>query len=323
MRWGIILDLSIQSNSKLEVGTCSPFATKSRNDAPQRILWQIQVGPNLPSTFPGKSELQGDIVARFRFIAVVPALLASFLAVANAQVSREETTVRAARMITSVTATVKSTDLATGRVTVSVSNDSGKDVTAYAIDFTATYADGHETVGGEFLHDCGSTDSKKGNCFHPGHADECEHYSAPQAGGSPLVRVDVRVGAVVFADLTSEVAIEDAYTRIRSHRSATALALKKEVEALETVLAVPNEEHPGTKGASVLRALLSGSIDANGFIEGMDQAYLKQSADELGKAKEHAAIDGITETEYLSRRLASVQRLAADEARYAEIRRPR
>jgi hypothetical protein len=228
-----------------------------------------------------------------------------------------------AHTITGLTATVKSTDLTTGRVTVSVSNDSGKDVTAYAIDFTAAYADSHEAFGGEFLHDCGSIDSKKGNCFHTGHADEFEHYSAPQAGGSPLVRVDVRVGAVVFADSTSEVATEDAYARIRAHRSATAFALRKEVETLETVLAVTNEEHPGARGASVLRALLSGHIDANGYIEGMDQAYLKQSANELGKAQEQAAIDGITETEYLRRRLASVQQLAADEARYAEIRRPR
>ena len=89
-----------------------------------------------------------------------------------------------------LTATIKSVDPARGTATVEVDNDSGKDITGYAVDFTAVYEDGHEVFGGEFMQDCGSIESRKGNCFHSGHEEELEHSSAPQSGGSPLIRMD-------------------------------------------------------------------------------------------------------------------------------------
>ena len=129
------------------------------------------------------------------------------------------------------------------------------------------------------------------------------------------------MGAVVYSDQTAEVADEGAFARIQEHRSSTTLALRREREILRRALADVNDVRPGSKASSELRTLLSSPKDANGHVQGMEQTYFEQMADELDKAHERATALGISEREYVSQRLAQINQLAADDSAYAKIRR--
>jgi hypothetical protein len=288
--------------------------TKLKNLGALSGNWgRIVLGRTHRARSPGKNLRVEEIIAMglrslFAFLLLAP------LTGAAAQIMSSHPTA-------GLTVTTKSVDLAHGTATVEVDNDSGKDITAYAVDFTAVYEDGHEVFGGEFMQDCGSIESRKGNCFHSGHKQELEHSSAPRSGGSPLVRMDAKVGAVVYSDQTAVVVDEGAFARIQEHRSSTALALAREREVLRRALADVNEVRPGGKASSELRVLLSGSKDTNGHVQGMEQTYFQQMADELDRAPERATALGISEREYVSQRLAQINQLAAEDSEYAKIRR--
>jgi hypothetical protein len=130
------------------------------------------------------------------------------------------------------------------------------------------------------------------------------------------VRVDAKVVAIVYADLTAETSDEEALSRIQSHRSSAALALTKSVEILQHYLADPRSDHPGVAASAEIKRLSKLAEQA-----GMDKVYLQGVSEKLEEALQTAAKSNVSERAPVGQYLIELEQRAAQEEKYTQIRR--
>ncbi len=100
--------------------------------------------------------------------------------------------------VTGATVTVTNLDLVHNSATLETVNNSRKDITAYSVAVVATYANGREDRSEKML-DYGSKLTARGAVLHPGSVAE-QQAAWGVLDEKPLVRVDAKVVAVVYAD---------------------------------------------------------------------------------------------------------------------------
>jgi hypothetical protein len=125
------------------------------------------------------------------------------------------------------------------------------------------------------------------------------------------------MGAIVYSDRTAEVSDEEAFGRIQTHRSSTALALSKSVEILQRYLADPRSDHPGVPASAEIKRLSKLAEQA----AGMDKVYLQGFSEKLDEALQAAARSNAGERNSASQYLTELQQRAEEETKYAEITR--
>jgi hypothetical protein len=217
--------------------------------------------------------------------------------------------------VTGAIATVTSLDLAHNRATMEIVNNSRKDITAYSVSIIAVYANGVENLS-EKMEDYGPLFTSRGNDLHPGGVIElADTFGVLEE--NPLVRVDAKMAAIVYADRTAEVFDEEAFGRIQSHRSSAALALSKSVEILQRFLADPSSNHPGAAASAEIKRLSKLGEQTTG----MDEVYLEGVREKLDEALQVAARSNVGERESVSQYLTELQQRAAQDAKYAQIKR--
>jgi hypothetical protein len=162
------------------------------------------------------------------------------------------------------------------------------------------------------MKDYGANLAERGEVLHPGSTSVEDERWAVRPGNA-FVRLDVKVSAVVYSDQTADAADAEALGRIQSHRSAVASALAKSRDILERSLADNSSDHPGAKASDEVKKIIKSGP--------ADNVYLKSIGDELEAASQAAAQLGVSERDYLNQRLTKLQRDAARESRYAQIRR--
>lgn len=217
--------------------------------------------------------------------------------------------------VTGATATVTNLDLAHHRANMEIVNNSRKDITAYSVSIVAVYANGVENRS-EKMEDYGPQFTSRGNGFHPGGVIELAD-SFGVLEGNPLVGVEVKMAAIVYADRTAEVLDQEAFGRIQSHRSSAALALTKSVEILQRFLADPGVDHPGAAASTEIKRLSKLAEQDTG----MGKVYLEGVSEKLDETIQAASRSNVSERDYVSQYLTELLRRAAQEAQYAQIRR--
>lgn len=140
-----------------------------------------------------------------------------------------------------------------GAATVEVVNTSTKNITAYAISYDVTYADGHHEKGErivEYLQGIISSQQRLGinwsgeGIFHSGeHRKEVMHFPS-QTKGKSIVAVNAEVDVVVYMDLTADIGNREAFASLISDRASTAKVAESIASILENALADQNDAHP-------------------------------------------------------------------------------
>lgn len=214
-------------------------------------------------------------------------------------------------------ATVEKLDRQTNTALIRVLNTSQKDIAAFSVSIDAVYADGKK-VHSEKMFDYGPLVIERNGALHPNQVNE-QAAAWTIIPGNPLKEVEAQVVTIVYADRTADVRDEEAYQRIVDHRTQFARTLQKSAEILSNSLANTAAQHPAMNAASDMRSLLQQKpSSSSGQI---DKTFLGVLINELQSAQEEASRLGVTEREYLNRRLTKLQRDANLHASYSDIRR--
>ena len=164
------------------------------------------------------------------------------------------------------------------------------------------------------MKDYGPQAVAEGKALHPGDVDR-QDYSYQR----PIREATVKVVAIVYADQTCEWTDAAALGRIEDHRKSLLLMDGISVKAMKDALADSANDSPGSKAGSILRQHIPAdpaSIDA-----GVSPNYLEYYARELEHAPQEASRAGISERQYVSDRLAALEKRVEQERGYAQIRR--
>jgi hypothetical protein len=214
-------------------------------------------------------------------------------------------------------ATVEKLDRQANTAVIRVLNTSQKNIAAFSVSVDAVYADGWKAHSEKML-DYGPRVVTRNGALHPTETSE-QSAAWTVIPGNPLQKVEVHVVTVTYEDGTADVSDEQAYQRIVDHRTQFATALQKSAEILANALANASTEHPGAAAASDMKALLQ--QEASSSSGHIDKTYLQVLIPELQGAQQKASELGITEREYLNRRLTTLQQDAHLHASYSQIRR--
>jgi hypothetical protein len=131
-------------------------------------------------------------------------------------------------------------------VRLAIVNDSGKEVTAYVICVTTTYADGQKTQGWrdeEMLGNALIPSLFTQGHHHPGDAYEIEE-GVGGIPGDPIQNIEANVDVVIYADRTAEVYNQQSFDRIMNIRAATDEGARLTISAIKQVLNNPDNPHP-------------------------------------------------------------------------------
>jgi hypothetical protein len=215
--------------------------------------------------------------------------------------------------VTGAAVTVTNLDLAHNIVTTEVVNNSRKYIAAYSVVIVSVYASGIENRS-EKMEDYGPLFTSRGEDPYPGGVIELTD-TFGILDENPPVRVDAKMGAIVYADRTAEVSDEEAFGRIQSHRSSTALAFSKSVEILQRYLADTRSDH--VAASAEIKRLSKLAEQA----AGMDKVYFQGVSEKLDEALQAAARSNAGECNSASQYLAELRQRAEEETKYAEITR--
>lgn len=151
---------------------------------------------------------------------------------------------------------------------VDVSNNSKKDISAYAIAYEITFPDGHRDKGErvvEYLQSIISAQQRLGakwageGVFHPGETRN-ESFAFTK---TPISGMNATVDVVIYTDDTAEIANQEAFNLLMSDRLATARADDIAAGILQTALTDTNDVHPlETARTKLQQVLTSGSISS-------------------------------------------------------------
>lgn len=246
---------------------------------------------------------------KFRFLPVLVLLLALST---TAQTGPKNS-------LNGATATVSDLDLTHDRATIEVLNQSDKDITAFSVAIEEVLQD-NRVIHSEQMTDYGSFLTARGEVLHPGETSTQQVQFSSQSS-NPVVSVRATVVALVFADQTAQASNSDALNRISDHRLSMALMARTSVEAVTSALAATSE-HPGALAGSIIRDRINKQPSPVSSA-GIDKEFMKHVAQELEDTPKKATAEGITERQYLTQRLVTLQQRAREEEDYSQIaRRP-
>jgi hypothetical protein len=219
--------------------------------------------------------------------------------------------------VTGAAVTVNNLDLARNTAAMEVVNNSRKHIAAYSVVIVSVYANGIANRS-EKMEDYGPLFTSRGDDLYPGGVIELTD-TFGISDENPPVRVDAKMGAIVYADRTAEVSDEEACGRIQSHRSSTALALSKSVEILQRYLADPRSDHPGVAASAEIEIKRLSKLAEQAART--DRVYLQGVSEKLDEALQAAARSNAGERNSASQYLTELQQRAEEETKYAEITR--
>jgi len=127
----------------------------------------------------------------------------------------------------------------TTMITVQAVNNSTKEVSAYSINVTITFADGSKRHLREDYEKLGAylTDSQDAR-LSPGGAEE-DHLAFRAIPGNPVSSIAAVADVVIFVDRTAQVEDEDSFNRIVTIRSSMAQGKRLAIAAIDKSLADP------------------------------------------------------------------------------------
>lgn len=181
----------------------------------------------------------------------LPLLLALPLIVASQELSQRSTHATASTEIRSVTAQVVNLNASNVGV-LRITNNSEKDITAFTVDVTAVYASGYSHTDEKMVDFLPLMISKQVDlriaspeegAFHPGQTQE-EPISFTVIPDNPIVRLDIRVEVVAYADRTVQANNDDALGRLIDTRKGSLLAKQETVAILRKRLGNVVDSHP-------------------------------------------------------------------------------
>lgn len=236
-------------------------------------------------------------------------------------------------------------DPQTRMVTMVIANTTGKDITAYDINTTITYAD-HSVDGnpnGSQMRDMlgaylflqrvkGTPDEdrfrKEMELVHGGNGVTLEAYRTLKVvfGPSPKVVTDLQVtiNAVAFADGTGEATNEPALERIREHRNWTLRSHQKAKQIINEVLADPTIQNPAEEAAARLQKFLTqwnARTHYNGDVDIIEDAIIENDIRNLNGASRVIAGRHLSgEPEFLQQYLEEKDQYMALVAKHVQLK---
>jgi hypothetical protein len=210
---------------------------------------------------------------------------------------------------------------ATSKATITLENNSPKDVTAYGLSIDNIYTDGH------------AEHQEKTSDMGPPYPPSTRNFSGLPSGqisqetdsfithpGNPITKVNVKVAMVIYRDGSAQTFSKERETSLASvtgTRKSMGRAYQMSAELLQAALA--KSTHPATQAASALR-------------EALEQATLAYKKPDNGNRVSlgvlNATIQRLTmrppnkgEREYLEEVKVNMQEQAAVYAMYAQVRR--
>ena len=207
-----------------------------------------------------------------------------------------------------------------------LTNTSAKDITAYVVSATATYADG-KTQRDERMADflpamiakqvyAGST-SPGEDLFHPGESRE-DTASFNALKGNPIVRIDAKLEVIAYADQMVEVRNEAAFGRLMDVRNGSLLAKQKALEAMRKALSDPANPHPIADALSNVEQLQSHARSADSSELTMEYLWVKQ---DLKKLSEQSSRHNSPGTQILRDYVAATEKESALLTPHTQLRR--
>lgn len=127
----------------------------------------------------------------------------------------------------------------TTMITVQVVNNSNREISAYSLKVTITFADGSKRKLREDYEKLGAylTDSQDGR-LGPGGMEE-DHLPFLARPGTPVSSIDAVADVVIYADRTAQVEDEESFNRIVTIRSSMAQGKRLAITAINQSLADP------------------------------------------------------------------------------------
>ena len=127
----------------------------------------------------------------------------------------------------------------TTMITLQVLNNSQKDVSAYSIKITVTFANGATRIVRQDFERLGLVLSNAQDVhFHPGGMDE-EYAAVLAIPGNPIYKVEAVADVVIYADRTAQVEDEDSFNRLVTIRASMAQGKRLAINAIDQALADP------------------------------------------------------------------------------------
>lgn len=204
--------------------------------------------------------------------------------------------------------------------TVDVANTSAKDITAYAIAYDLSYADGHHEKGErvvEYLQGIISSQERLGanwsgeGVFHPGETRKEVFLLSEPTKEKRVLTMSAAVDVVIYMDQTADVGNDDAFNLLISDRSATARAAKEMSAILQNALANQSDPHPFGAASAKLRQLVkesTGSLPA--------KAEIQRLINNLAAVRASGAVD---EREYIRATIAKKNQQAIVTIQHAQV----
>ena len=207
-----------------------------------------------------------------------------------------------------------------------LANTSTKDITAYVVSATATYADG-KTQRDERMADflpamiakqvyAGSTAPGE-DLFHPGESRE-DTASFNVLAGNPIIHIDAKLEVVAYADQTVEVSNEAAFGRLMDVRNGSLLAKQRALEAMRKALSDPVNPHPIADALNAVEQLHSRAKSNSTSELAMEYLWVKQ---DLEKLSERSSRHNSPGTQSLRDYVATTEKESALMAPHTQLRR--
>lgn len=215
-------------------------------------------------------------------------------------------------------------------VTVRIANISGKDITAFNMSITETFAD-HSVSTHELLDDMSSAmflaQQIKGTPDEDrirrelGNGTLAAYQSRDQVfnydKGKVVTDFQATIDVVAYADGTAEATNVPALERLREHRNADVRSHEKANEVLKAVLADSTVKNPANEAAARLQKFLNAQPQYNNDIEsGTIEAIIR----DLKNAPRVAAARHVSEAEFLQQYASEKDRHIAMLSKHAQLR---
>lgn len=197
-------------------------------------------------------------------------------------------------------ATAQVAQISDSSAIIEISNNSGKQVSAYTLAVTEKYKDGHVNRH-EMSSDAGFNDNNPVLIPSGGFSRETDNFT--NFPGNPVIQVTAELVAVVFIDQTSTAVDQAALQRLADNRHRAALSFQAAADAIAR--AIGTGDPSPSRGAiqDIQRRLNAANGNANSSTRTPElPTALMSVIDDLQSAPQTAARMGITEPEYLQQK---------------------